>query len=124
MPGSAAGSCIVVLVTDAPLDPAACGRLAARAGLGLARTGSTAHHGSGEIFLALATGLRVGRSERPPSGGWPGELLNHAFAAAVEATEEAVLRSLLAASTVTGREGRTVPALPHRELREALGGTR
>ncbi len=52
------GSCITVLVTDGPLDAAACTRLARRAGLGLARTGSTAHHGSGEIFLALATGLR------------------------------------------------------------------
>ena len=56
-----AGSCITVIVTDAPLDPAGCTRLARRAGLGLARTGSTAHHGSGEIFLALATGLRAPR---------------------------------------------------------------
>ena len=54
-----AGSCIVIALTDGPLDAAGCGRLARRAGLGLARTGSTAHHGSGEIFLALATGLRA-----------------------------------------------------------------
>ncbi|HEY1487929.1 MAG TPA: P1 family peptidase, partial [Micromonosporaceae bacterium] len=54
-----AGSCIVVVITDGPLDAAGCSRLAARAGLGLARTGSTAHHGSGEIFLAVATGLRT-----------------------------------------------------------------
>jgi D-aminopeptidase len=56
-----AGSCIVVAVTDAPLDSHTCRRLARRAGLGLARTGSTAHHASGEIFLALATGLRTDR---------------------------------------------------------------
>ena len=61
-----AGSCITVIVTDAPLDSAACSRLARRAGLGLARTGSTAHHGSGEIFLALATGLRSPRGEAVP----------------------------------------------------------
>ena len=61
------GSCIVVVVTDAPVDSAACVRLARRAGLGLARTGSTASHGSGEIFLALATGLRGPRTE----GGGP-----------------------------------------------------
>src|SRR5580692_588763 len=60
-----AGSCIVVVLTDGPLDAAGCERLARRAGLGLARTGSTAHHASGEIFLALATGLRA------PRGGGP-----------------------------------------------------
>ncbi|MDQ6817707.1 MAG: P1 family peptidase, partial [Actinomycetota bacterium] len=57
-----AGSCIVITVTDAPLDSAACARLARRAGLGLARTGSTANHGSGEIFMAMATGLRAPRA--------------------------------------------------------------
>ena len=56
-----AGSCIGVVVTDAPVDGAGCARLARRIGLGLARTGSTAHHGSGEIFLAAATGLRLDR---------------------------------------------------------------
>ena len=119
---SPAGSCIVVLVTDAPLDPAGCGRLAARAGLGLARTGGTAPHGSGEIFLALATGLRCRRGELPAVAAWPGERLDDAFGAAVEATEEAVLRSLLAAHTLTGRAGRTVPALPLDALALALGG--
>ncbi len=56
-----AGSCIGVVVTDAPLDPATAGRVAARVGLGLARCGSVAHHGSGEIFCCLATGLRAPR---------------------------------------------------------------
>jgi len=98
-----AGSCIVVLVTDAPLDAHGCGRLARRAGLGLARTGSVGHHGSGEIFLALGTGLRGDRTG--PAAGAPvsGKALDPYFAAAVEATEEAVLTALLAATTTTGR---------------------
>ncbi len=121
-----AGSCIVVLVTDAPLDAAACARMARRAGLGLARTGSVAHHASGEIFLALATGLRAPRGA--PAAGVPltGQQLDPFFAAAVEATEEAVLTSLLAATTVVGRDGNRSEALPLAEvvdlLREAGAG--
>jgi D-aminopeptidase len=117
-----AGSCITVLITDAPLDSAACTRLARRAGLGLARTGSTAHHGSGEIFLALATGARAPRGSRPPPGVTPvaGPALDPFFDAAVEATEEAVLTSLLAAVTVTGRDGNTSVRLPAARVRELL----
>jgi D-aminopeptidase len=117
-----AGSCITVLITDAPLDSAACSRLARRAGLGLARTGSTAHHGSGEIFLALATGLRAARGSQPPPGITPvtGPALDPFFDAAVEATEEAVLTSLLAAVTVTGRDGNTSLRLPAARVRELL----
>jgi D-aminopeptidase len=124
-----AGSCIVVVITDAPLDAAACARLARRAGLGLARTGSTASHGSGEIFLALATGLRGPRDQggegtptadqdRPAAltGSW----LNPFFAAVVEATEEAVLNSMLAAPTVVGRKGNTSHGLPIDRVREVL----
>jgi D-aminopeptidase len=117
-----AGSCITVIVTDAPLDPAACARLARRAGLGLARTGSTAHHGSGEIFLALATGLRAARGTPASAGVLPvsGYALDPFFDAAVEATEEAVLTSLLAAPTVTGRDGNISPGLPGARVRELL----
>jgi len=117
-----AGSCITLIVTDAPLLPAACSRLARRAGLGLARTGSTAHHGSGEIFVALATGLRAPRGEPAPSSVVPvsGWALDPFFDAAVEATEEAVLTSLLAAPTVTGRDGNTSPGLPAARVRELL----
>jgi D-aminopeptidase len=117
-----AGSCIVVVVTDAPVDSAACVRLARRAGLGLARTGSTASHGSGEIFLALATGLRGA----PAAEGKPRPTqidasgLNPFFAAIVEATEEAVLNSMLAAPTVTGRDGNTSPGLPAEQVRRLL----
>ena len=91
-----AGSCIVVVITDGPLDAAACQRLARRAGLGLARTGSTADHGSGEIFLALATGLRAPRGQPPAGPPVTGRELDDYFAAVTEATEEAVLNSLLA----------------------------
>jgi D-aminopeptidase len=120
-----AGSCITVVLTDGPLDAASCSRLARRAGLGLARTGSIASHGSGEIFLALATGLRSPRGEA--SGGAPasgpaitGSGLDPFFAGVVEATEEAVLNCLLAAPTVTGRAGHTSYGLPAEQVRDLL----
>jgi D-aminopeptidase len=97
------GSCIAVLATDAPLAPPQLERLARRAGLGLARAGSVAHHGSGEIFVAFAT-----TNER----SFPDGELNPLFQAVVDATEEAVLCSLWAAVDTTGREGRRVRALP------------
>jgi D-aminopeptidase len=105
-----AGSCIVVVATDAPLDSATLERVARRAGLGLARTGSVAHHGSGEIFLAFST-----------AGGAAADL-DALFTATVDATEEAVLNALWAAETVTGREGRVAPALPHDLVLAALAG--
>ena len=107
-----AGSCIVVVITDGPLDAAGCSRLARRAGLGLARTGSTAHHASGEIFMALATGLRAPRGSAPPGTPVTGTGLDSYFAAVVEATEEAVLNSMLQAETVSGRSGNTSYRLP------------
>jgi D-aminopeptidase len=115
-----AGSCIVVVVTDAPLDSAGCARLARRAGLGLARTGSTARHGSGEIFLGLATGLRAPRGQAAPAAPLTGRELDPFFAAVVEAAEEAVLNSLLAAVTVIGRDGHTSHALPRAQLADLL----
>ena len=115
-----AGSCIVVVLTDGPLDAAGCTRLARRAGLGLARTGSTGRHASGEIFLALATGLRSPRRGRPAGTPVTGTGLDDYFAAVVEATEEAVLNSLLQSATVTGRDGHTSCQLPAAELRELL----
>jgi D-aminopeptidase len=117
-----AGSCIVIVLTDGPLDAVGCERLARRAGLGLARTGSTAHHGSGEIFLALATGLRAPRGHVAPRAPVTGPDLDGYFAAVVEATEEAVLNSLLQAETVSGRDGHTSGRLPVDELRKVLGG--
>lgn len=99
----AAGSCIGVVATDAPLSPHDLERLARRVGLGLARTGSVAHHGSGEIFVAFATS-----DERTLRG----REIDGLFQATVEASEEAVLDSLWAAVDTTGREGRTVYAFP------------
>ncbi|MFN8126586.1 MAG: P1 family peptidase [Candidatus Nanopelagicales bacterium] len=107
-----AGSCLGVVLTDAPLDSASAARVAARVGLGLARCGSVAHHGSGEIFCCLATGLRAPRGENPSRAAWPGARLDDLFEATVDATESAVWDSLLAATTTTGRRGITVPALP------------
>ncbi len=107
------GSCIAVVATDAPLAPPQLERLARRAGLGLARAGSVAHHGSGEIFVAFATG-----SER----SFPDRELNSLFQAVVDATEEAVLCSLWAAVDTTGREGRLVRALPREKVLELYRG--
>ncbi len=120
-----AGSCITVVLTDGPLDAASCSRLARRAGLGLARTGSIASHGSGEIFLALATGLRSPRGAAPggPAAAGPaitGSGLDPFFAGVVEATEEAVLNCLLAAPTVTGRAGHTSYGLPAEQVTDLL----
>jgi D-aminopeptidase len=107
-----AGSCIAVVATDARLGPASLERLARRAGLGLARTGSVAHHGSGEIFVAFST--------TPGGRDLDGRDLNPLFAATVESTEEAVVNALWAAPDVTGREGRVERGLPHEETLELL----
>ena len=120
--GRPAGSCIVVVATDAPLDSAQLARVARRAGLGLARTGSTAHHGSGEIFLAFATTGRR-REDRSPQPQVDDRELDPLFAATVEATEEAVLNALWAAPDTTGRSGRVAYALPHDEVLELLAAS-
>ncbi len=118
-PESRAGSCIAVLAVDAPLSAAQLDRVARRAGLGLARTGSVAHHGSGEIFVAFAPPGRRPRGEAP-SATVPDRDLNDVFEAAVDATEEAVLNALWAAPEVEGREGRVGRALPHADVLELL----
>ncbi len=111
--GRPAGSCIGVVVTDAPVDGAACSRLARRVGLGLARTGSVAHHGSGEIFIGCSTTARLRREATSMSAPVIlGRALDPLFAAVVEASEEAVLNSMLMSPTVTGRAGNTSPGLP------------
>ncbi len=117
-----AGSCIVVVLTDGAVDHAGCERLARRAGLGLARTGSVATHGSGEIFLAAATGLRAERGQSPSGRPVSGSDLNPYFEAVVDATESAVLNSLFQSSTVTGHQGNTSPGLPADEVLRLLEG--
>jgi len=107
------GSCIAVVATDAPLTPPQLERLARRAGLGLARAGSVAHHGSGEIFVAFAASDGRSFADRD---------LNPLFQAAVDATEEAVLCSLWAAVDTVGREGRLVRGLPREKVLELYRG--
>jgi D-aminopeptidase len=116
------GSCIGVVITDAPLDGATCSRLARRVGLGLGRVGSTAGHTSGEIFLATATGARADRQGRIAAAGHTvqGTDLGPFFEAVVDASEEAVLNSLFMAETVTGRSGHVRYALPADAVREIL----
>ncbi|MEP7223982.1 MAG: P1 family peptidase [Actinomycetota bacterium] len=112
---SKAGSCIAVVAVDAPLSHHQLERVACRAGLGLARCGSVAHHGSGEIFVAFAPPGRRPRAEAP-AATVPDYDLNDVFEAVVAGTEEAVLNALWAAPGVTGREGRVCPALPHDDV--------
>jgi D-aminopeptidase len=103
-----AGSCIAVVATDAPLRAEQLERVARRAGLGLARTGSVAHHGSGEIFIAFST-ARGARTMADRE-------LDPLFTATVDATEEAVVSALWSAERVVGREGRVGEPLPHDEV--------
>ena len=108
------GSCIGVVCTDIPLDARQLARVARRIGLGLARVGSIAHHGSGDIFCAVST---ANRQPRNATGVVAIELLadgslNDVFAAVVDATEEAVCNALFVADTVVGVGGTVVPGLP------------
>jgi len=114
-----AGSCIGVVAVDAALSAHQLERVARRVGLGLARCGSVAHHGSGEIFVAFAP---PGRRERgnAPIADVSDSALNDVFEAVVDATEEAVLNALWAAPEVVGREHRVGHALPHDAVLELL----
>jgi D-aminopeptidase len=121
--GGGEGSCIVIVGTDAPMFAHALQRLVRRAGLGLARTGSVAHHGSGEIFAAFSTGIHIPRGRNEPvltTAHLDDEHLDPFFAAVVEATEEATLDALATADTVTGRDGRVIPGLPIERTLELL----
>ena len=110
----AEGSIIIVIATDAPVDSRQLTRMAKRAALGLARTGSTARHGSGDFILAFSTGNTI--PHYPESATFTmthiaDTHLNPLFAATVEATEEAILNALFMATTVEGRDGFRVEAL-------------
>ena len=121
--GNAEGSIIVIIATDAPLDSRQLTRLGKRAALGLARTGSTARHGSGDFMLAFSTGNVIPH--------YPTELtfslthladthLNAVITATVEATEEAILNALTGATTVVGRDGFRAEAISIPRLRSLL----
>jgi D-aminopeptidase len=122
------GSIIVVLATDAPLLPGQCARLAQRAGIGLARAGGGVEDSSGDIFFAFATGNRgLPRADYGKDPGPPLEVrmlptarMTALFEAAAEATEEAIINALLAAGTVTGRDGVTAHGLTAELLTGAL----
>ncbi len=116
------GSIIIVVATDAPLLPHQLRRVAVRASLGLARLGSIAGNSSGDIFLAFSTanpGASGGGAVRPLEM-LPNEALNPIFEATVQATEEAILNSMIAAETMVGADFLKVSALPHDRLRELL----
>jgi D-aminopeptidase len=107
------GSIIVVVATDAPLIPTQCARLARRATVGLARVGGVGHNGSGDLFLAFATGNHLPAKEpRRRLEMVDHEVMNPLFTATAEAVEEAILNALCAAETMTGFRGRTAHALP------------
>ncbi|CAA9581560.1 MAG: D-aminopeptidase, partial [uncultured Thermomicrobiales bacterium] len=116
------GSVIVVIGTDAPLADRQLGRLCRRAMLGLGRVGAIAGHSSGDLLLAFSAAPEVRHDRADPapllrSVRLADRLLDPFFAATVEATAEAVLNALVAAETMTGRDGNTVHALPHDRLR-------
>lgn len=130
-----AGSCIAIVITDAPLMPDQCRALARRVTLGLARTGTTGSHFSGDLFLALSVanegaftpgartlyGLDEGRFDRLEFIPWG--YLDRFYEAVVEATEESVLDALVANEGMIGYRGHRTPALPRERvvalLREA-----
>jgi D-aminopeptidase len=116
------GSIIIVIATDAPLLPHQLKRIARRAALGLARTGSTSGNSSGDIFLAFSTA-------NPHADKAPGPntvetvsngLISPLFSATVEATEEAIVNAMVGAKSMNGIDGHTVIALPHEQLQQVL----
>jgi D-aminopeptidase len=116
------GSIMMVIATDAPLSDRNLERLASRAMMGLARTGSFASNGSGDYVVAFSTHPSVRRAfdaRRLATQELANEDMSALFAAAVEATEEAIYNSMLKASTVTSN-GRTIEALPIDRVREIL----
>ena len=126
-----AGSCITIVATDAPLLPGQCKALARRVPLGLARTGTTGSHFSGDLFLAFSA-TNVGMldssldsradSENLPSIEFvPWGQLDPLYEAVVRCVEEAVLNVLAASVTMTGRDGHRSPGFPVERLGELLG---
>lgn len=116
------GSCVMVIATDAPLSDRNLERLAARAIMGLARTGSSASNGSGDYALAFSTNDKVRRAAnatRLTTEELSNDQMSGLFEAAVESTEEAIYNSLFQATTTTGN-GHTVQAIPLDRVREVL----
>lgn len=119
------GSCMIVVATDAPLDSRNLERLAKRAFMGLAKTGGIASNGSGDYVIAFSTdsSLRIPHQSREAKQSMSvlrNDDISPLFMAAIEATEEAIINSLLAAKTTTGRNGNKVEALPVDKLLSIL----
>jgi len=118
---AADGSCMIVVATDAPLDSRNLNRLAKRAFMGLARTGGIASNGSGDYIIAFSTdsALRVpfaAKEQKQTITVLSNDAVSPLFLAAIEATEEAIINSLLAAKTTTGKDSHKVEALPVDQL--------
>jgi len=114
-PSPTAGSIMIIIATDAPLSSRQLGRVAKRAAFGLARTGATASHGSGDFVIAFSTGNRIcasGKQSATPNEFIPEPQLSLLFRAAIEATEEAIINSILRAETIVGRDGNTLVGIP------------
>jgi L-aminopeptidase/D-esterase-like protein len=116
------GSIIIVVATDAPLLPHQLERVARRASLGLARTGSTSGNGSGDIFIAFSTANAnaASASDVAEVKMLSNDRISAIFSATVQATEEAIVNALVAAETMTGANNRTIAALPHDRLQALL----
>ncbi len=117
------GSIIIAIATDAPLLPHELKRLARRAALGLARTGSVSGNGSGDLFLAFSTANPGAADPTKPTHlveTIPNDRLDPIFEATVQAVEEAIVNALVANQTMIGRDDHKVDALPHDRLRAAL----
>jgi D-aminopeptidase len=120
---TAPGSIIAVAATDAPLSSIQFQRVARRIALGVARTGTRGEDGSGDIFLAFGThGSRHGEASAgaPPVHELHDTALDPLFLATVEATEEAIVNALVAATTMTGRDGHTVHGIDHDALMRVM----
>jgi D-aminopeptidase len=116
------GSIIIVLATDAPLLPHQLKRIARRAAMGLARNGSYAGNGSGDLFVAFSTANAAAMASKTlGSATFLGnDALDPLFLGTVEATEEAIVNALIAARDMRGQDGHVVNAIPHDELRGVL----
>jgi D-aminopeptidase len=123
--GQELGSIIIIVATDAPLLSQQLKRLARRATMGLARTGSISGNGSGDLFLAFSTAnegaaSQDGKNPVKDARMLANEAMDPLFEATVEATEESIVNAMVASDTMTGIDGRTVIGLPRDELVKVL----
>jgi L-aminopeptidase/D-esterase-like protein len=119
---SGQGSLVAIIATDAPLLPHQLKRLARRGPLGMARTGGMASNFSGDLFLAYSSANSGAVSREPLVNltAVPNARMDPLLAAATYAVEEAIINALVAAETMTGRDGLTAAAMPHEEIRDIL----